>query len=223
MRQLVLSAIALFLVAVSCGEPATPSVPAEPAQTPTATATPEPPPTPTPTISPWVLWRSGHSATPVRRPVPTPTPTPVTLHGDEAKAGEIAERWVRRNPDRVTSMVADAVMESPFAENIPISRRLQYRETLGVQIRDQIGVRVVARLAEVAYHGDSLFSVTLLVQGAALGEPIGNLILVDIEVPIVATVNLDSEQVVEAMVDQDGVVVVPTDSLIQQVMPSRTQ
>ncbi|MCY4624248.1 MAG: hypothetical protein OXC99_04490 [Chloroflexi bacterium] len=159
------------------------------APAPASAPTIAPPPTkipPTPTITP----------APTKIP-PTPTPEPPsepTQAQQAARAGAIASEWAANNDETIAKLVVEVVLASPdVEERVPALLRANLSGLLEAAVADELGNSLGIEVDSVTYHGDAVFSVTLVVSGTvAVG--LGPVEAADIAVPIVVTVDLDSEQ-----------------------------
>ena len=96
-------------------------------------------------------------------------------------------------------------MSSPeVEESVPALLRVSFRGALESAVSDQLGNQLAVSLAEVAYHGDAQYSATLVVEGT-MNVDVGPVEAVDVSVPIVLTVDLDSEQAEGSRVDSGQV------------------
>ena len=78
-------------------------------------------------------------------------------------------------------------------ERVPALLRANLSGLLEAAVADELGNSLGIEVDSVAYHSDAVFSVTLVVSGTvAVG--LGPVEAADIAVPIIVTVDLDSEQ-----------------------------
>ncbi len=124
-------------------------------------------------------------------PTPTPEPTvvPTLLPTPEPteRAHAIAYEWAVNDADTVAQLVADA------EEQVPALLRVSFGGLLKGIVADEMGNALGVEVESLAHHGDAIYSVTLAVSGTVVVE-IGPVEAVDLAVPIVVTVDLDSEQ-----------------------------
>ena len=153
------------LVVVSCGGQEAPTPPA---------------PAPTPTIAP----------IPTEVPAPQSTPTPEPTQRVEA----IASEWAAKNAETVAGLVVEAVLASPdVEERVPALLRVSFGGLLKTAVADELGNSLGVAVDSLAYHGDAIYSVTLVVSGTVAVE-LGPVEAVDVAVPVIVTVDLDNEQ-----------------------------
>ena len=119
-------------------------------------------------------------------------------------AEAIAQKWADANPERVAELVVMAILESPEAESVPPLIRVQLKGILEARVADELGNGITVSLTEVAYYGDALFSVTFLVTGTVVVD-LGPVDTIEIAVPIILTVNVESQQIEDSQVDMAGV------------------
>ena len=184
-------ALAAILV-VSCGGqeqpppapiPTAAPVPTVAAVIPTPTAAPIPteasvPPTPTP------------APVPTEAAAPQPTPTPESTE----RVAEIASEWAANNAEAVAELVVEAVLASPdVEERVPALLRVSFGGLLEGVVADELGNSLGVAVNSLAYHGDAIYSVTLLVSGTVVVE-LGPVEAVDVAVPVIVTVDVDNER-----------------------------
>ena len=215
-----LAALAALAMVVSCGsEEAAPTPPPAPAVAPTPPS-PAPtiaptPPAPAPTIAPTPPPAPTIAPAPTEvPPTPEPTPTPErpsepTQEQQASRAEAVASEWAANNAEIVAQLVAEAVLASPDVEaQVPALLRGNLGGLLEAAVADELGNSLGVEVDSFAYHGDATFSVTLVVSGTvAVG--LGPVEAADIAVPLIVTVDLDSEQATawEADVEQAEVTI----------------
>lgn len=204
-----LAALAALAMVVSCGgEEVAPTPPPAPAAVPT-------PPSPAPTIAPTLPPAPTIAPAPTEMPpTPEPTPTPEQPSGptpeqQAIRAEAIASEWAANNAQIVAQLVAEAVLTSPDVEDqVPALLRANLGGLLEAAVADELGNSLGVEVDSVGYHGDATFSVTLVVSGTvAVG--LGPVEAADIAVPLIVTVDLDSERATawEADVEQAEVTI----------------
>ena len=184
----------LMWIAMSTEAPPKPTA-APPSSTPTAKAMITPRPLPISTLTATAIPASDTTA--------TPTPTlPATIRNEvyEDRVAELALAWARDNADAVASMVAETVMASTAIEAVPPLGRPQLRSLLRVAGENELGHWLSLEIAEVNFHGDDEVSATLLVGGTVMLGP-GAVEAVDLTVPIVVTVDPESQAAVMGQAD----------------------
>ncbi len=200
------AALAALAMVVSCGgrEAAPtpipdPTIAPAPASVPTIALTPAPAPTiaSTPTQAPTVTPAPTQPPTPAPTQTPTPTPEPPPGPTEEqraVRAGAIASEWIANNAEIVARLVAEVVLASSDVEDlVPVLLRANLGGLLEAAVADELGNSLGVEVDSLAYHGDAVFSVTLMVSGTvAVG--LGPVEAVDVAAPIVVMVDLDSEQ-----------------------------
>ena len=214
-----LAALAALAAVVSCGSeevaptpPPAPAVaPTPPSPAPTIAPTPAPAPTIAPTPPPAPIIAPAPTEVP---PTPEPTPTPErpsepTQEQQASRAEAVASEWAANNAEIVAQLVAEAVLASPDVEvQVPALLRGNLGGLLEAAVADELGNSLGIKVDSLAYHGDATFSVTLVVSGTvAVG--LGPVEAADIAVPLIVTVDLDSEQATawEADVEQAEVTI----------------
>lgn len=213
-----LAALVVLAVLVSCGgEEAAPTPPPAPAAAPTPsspaptiapTTAPAPAIAPTPPPAPTIA-PAPTEVPPTSTPTPTPRPSEPTQEQQASRAEAIASEWAANNAEIVAQLVAEVVLASPDVEaQVPALLRANLGGLLEAAVADELGNSLGVKVDSLAYHGDATFSVTLVVSGTvAVG--IGPVEAADLAVPIIVTVDLDSEQATawEADVEQAEVTV----------------
>ena len=164
-------------------------------ESPATAPTPAPAPTiaPTPAPAPTVAPASVASPTPAPAPTPEP-PSEPTQEQQDIRAGAIASEWAANNHEIVAKLVAEVVLASPdVEERVPALLRANLGGLLEAAVTDELGNSLGVEVDSLAYYGDAVYSATLVVSGTvAVG--LGPVEAVDVAVPLIVTVDLDSEQ-----------------------------
>ena len=192
-----LVALACLAIMACGGQEAAP-----PAPVPTSTA--EPIPTEAPTVAPTPTRVAAPQSTaepiPTEAPTVAPIPTRVAApqstpsSGSLERVGAIAAEWAAKNTEAVAGLVVEAVLASPdVEEQVPTLLRVSFGGLLKTAVADELGNSLGVEVESVAFHGDSTYSATLAVSGTVAVE-IGPVAAIDVAVPIVVTVDLDSER-----------------------------
>ena len=125
----------------------------------------------------------------------------------EARAGEAADRWADRNAGWIATLVAEAILASPAAEStVPSLEKVVPKSSLMSGVSDDRWGPIDLSRTEVRYRQHNQFVVTLLVAGKMTS---GGAVIegIDLSVPILVTVALDTEEVLDSRVDSDQVAV----------------
>lgn len=133
-------------------------------------------------------------ATATPSPEPTPTPDPTARPDPTERVGAIVGQWVSDSPDTVAQLVADAVVAAADEEDrIPSLLRVSFGRGLKVAVENEIGDSLAVELQSVSRNADGTYSATVVVSGTVVLE-IGPFDAIDLSVPIIGTVDTDSEQ-----------------------------
>ena len=110
------------------------------------------------------------------------------------RVGEIASEWAADNAEIVAELVVEAVLASPdVEERVPALLRVSLGGLLEGAVADELGNSLGVAVDSLAYHGDAIYSATLVVSGTVAVE-LGPVEAIDVAVPVIVTVDLDDEQ-----------------------------